>query len=57
MGDPGLQKSSAPLLIDNIPKEDNLYPIKVSCGGNHSAALLNNGDLYTWGQGQYGAIG
>ena len=29
----------------------------VSCGGNHTAVVMNNGDLYTWGDGQYGATG
>ena len=49
MGDPALQKSSAPLLVDALPRDDNLVPIMVSCGGNHSAVLLSNGEVYTWG--------
>lgn len=27
----------------------------VTCGGNHTAALLSTGEIYTWGEGQFGA--
>jgi alpha-tubulin suppressor-like RCC1 family protein len=43
--------------VDAIPKEDNFYPVALSCGGNHSAVVMNNGELFTWGQGYYGATG
>eukprot|EP00118_Oscarella_pearsei_P022140 m.252836 g.252836 ORF g.252836 m.252836 type:complete len:3992 (+) comp40356_c1_seq2:177-12152(+) len=29
----------------------------VACGGSHSACILQNGDLYTWGKGRYGRLG
>jgi len=29
----------------------------VRCGGSHTALLTKQGHLYTWGQGQYGALG
>ena len=29
----------------------------ISCGSNHSAAIVNNSDLYTWGLGDYGRLG
>jgi len=57
VGDPALAKSSAPLLVEAIPKDEQLEPIQVSCGANHTAVLMNNGDVYAWGQGQHGATG
>jgi len=29
----------------------------ISCGGFHTAIILGNGDLYTWGQASFGATG
>ncbi|XP_014678095.1 PREDICTED: E3 ubiquitin-protein ligase HERC2-like [Priapulus caudatus] len=29
----------------------------VACGSSHSAAIISNGDLYTWGLGEYGRLG
>lgn len=58
VGDPSLAKSSAPLLVDSLQREDaNIQILQVSCGGNQTAVVYNNGDLYTWGDGQYGASG
>ncbi|CDW78422.1 UNKNOWN [Stylonychia lemnae] len=57
VGDPSLAKSSAPLLVDALPKDENLWTVQVSCGGNHTAAVMSNGDVYSWGQGNYGATG
>ena len=31
--------------------------MQVSCGGNQTAIVFNNGELYSWGDGQYGATG
>eukprot|EP00591_Stephanopyxis_turris_P011504 CAMPEP_0195529978 /NCGR_PEP_ID=MMETSP0794_2-20130614/32665_1 /TAXON_ID=515487 /ORGANISM="Stephanopyxis turris, Strain CCMP 815" /LENGTH=223 /DNA_ID=CAMNT_0040661369 /DNA_START=153 /DNA_END=821 /DNA_ORIENTATION=+ len=30
---------------------------QVTCGSYHTAAVTNNGDLYTWGGGMYGKLG
>ncbi|KAK2144244.1 hypothetical protein NP493_4277g00005 [Ridgeia piscesae] len=29
----------------------------IACGSSHSAAIASNGDLYTWGLGEYGRLG
>ena len=29
----------------------------ISCGSSHSAAISVDGELYTWGQGNYGRLG
>ena len=57
VGDPALAKSSAPLLVEAIPKDEVQEPVQVSCGANHTAVLMSNGDVYAWGQGSYGATG
>jgi len=31
--------------------------MQVTCGSYHTAAVANNGDLYTWGGGMYGKLG
>ena len=31
--------------------------INICCGSTYSAAITANGDLYTWGRGNYGRLG
>lgn len=31
--------------------------VKISCGNYHLAVLTNEGQLYTWGRGNYGQLG
>ena len=31
--------------------------VGISCGSSHSAAISAEGDLYTWGRGNYGQLG
>ena len=30
---------------------------QIYCGSHHNAAIANDGNLYTWGSNQYGALG
>ncbi len=46
-----------PLEIPRLAATDTLVPVKVSCGGNHSAALLSDGSLWLWGSNEYGQLG
>ncbi|XP_041651475.1 RCC1 domain-containing protein 1-like [Cheilinus undulatus] len=43
-----------PALLDVTPSCEIR---KVSCGCRHTAAVTTNGDLYTWGWGDYGQLG
>ena len=45
---------SEPKLIESLVNEIITY---ISTGNNHSMALTNQGDLYTWGEGIYGQLG
>jgi len=31
--------------------------IDAACGSSHSACILDDGSLYTWGKGRYGRLG
>lgn len=43
-----------PKLIETLLAKRVFY---IACGSAHSAAITSNGELYTWGQGQYGRLG
>jgi len=43
-----------PKLIDTLLAKRVFY---IACGSAHSAAITSDGELYTWGQGQYGRLG
>jgi len=32
-------------------------PVKVACGSEHTLALTNKGEVYAWGQNNYGQVG
>ncbi|XP_033102974.1 RCC1 domain-containing protein 1-like [Anneissia japonica] len=49
-----IQFSMLPSLLD-FP--DDFSVSKISCGSRHTAAVLENGKLYTWGWGKYGQLG
>ena len=31
--------------------------VDVACGSSHSACILDDGSMYTWGKGRYGRLG
>lgn len=31
--------------------------VHISCGSTYSAAITQNGELFTWGKGNYGRLG
>lgn len=43
-----------PKIIESLLAKRVVY---IACGSSHSAAITSNGELYTWGQGQYGRLG
>ena len=44
----------SPKLIEAL---DGLTVIEIATGSSHSAAIVCEGDLYTWGLGEYGRLG
>ena len=44
----------SPKLVDYL---DGLNVIEIAAGSSHSAAIVSEGDLYTWGLGKYGRLG
>ncbi|XP_013400127.1 E3 ubiquitin-protein ligase MYCBP2 [Lingula anatina] len=60
--DMGEGEASAASLISLPPQEITVGPAdiavtQVACGLHHSVALLENGDVYTWGSNNYGQLG
>ena len=33
------------------------FVVDAACGSSHSACILDDGNLYTWGKGRYGRLG
>ena len=54
IGDKSLRSSSSPCLVEAL---SNFKSIKISCGWGHSAVVTDDGQLFTWGVGEFGALG
>jgi X-linked retinitis pigmentosa GTPase regulator len=54
IGDKSLRSSSSPCLVESL---SNYKAIRVSCGWGHSAVITDEGLLFTWGVGEFGALG
>lgn len=46
--------SSVPCLVESLIDEQ---VVNVSCGSSHTAAATSNGYAYSWGMGEFGALG
>lgn len=51
-----LKNTPVPVKLVN-DKKCNPSISKISCGGNHNLLLTEDGDVYTWGYGEMGALG
>lgn len=38
-------------------KQTGKHVVHVACGSTYSAAITADGELYTWGRGNYGRLG
>ena len=54
LGDRSIRQSSTPCLVESLSK---YRAIGISCGWGHSTTILETGELYAWGVGEYGALG
>lgn len=54
IGDRRVIEKNAPVLVESIVV---CKPYKISAGAYHSAWIMKNGELYTWGRGLYGSLG
>ena len=41
--------------VENLPTDT--VPVKIATGNRHSCALMDNGDVYCWGDNTYGQLG
>jgi len=53
INDKSLKQSSTPCLVESL---SGSKAVVISCGWGHSAAVLENGELYTWGIDEHGAL-
>ena len=49
------KSESVPRVLESMPRDDNA--VKISTRKNILAVVMASGDVYTWGQGQDGALG
>jgi X-linked retinitis pigmentosa GTPase regulator len=54
LADKSLRSSPSPCLVEGIA---NHRCVKVSCGWGHSAVVTEDGIVFTWGVGEFGALG
>lgn len=54
IGDSSVRQSSSPYLIEAL---EGFRAVSVSCGWGHSAVVLDDGSAYSWGVGEFGALG
>ena len=54
LGDQSLSNTSVPCLVESLVNEKI---ISVTCGSTHTVAINKEGEVYSWGLGEFGALG
>lgn len=54
LGDKSLRQSSSPCLVEGLI---NYKCIRISCGWGHTAVITDEGSVFSWGVGEFGALG
>ena len=49
--DPYTHNKCSPVLVEALVSKK---PYSISCGSNHTLALMKNGDVYAWGCNEHG---
>jgi len=58
MGDASVRSKNSPVLVEGLAKGPGRSGIaSVSCGSNHTLACTTAGEVFSWGEGRYGALG
>jgi alpha-tubulin suppressor-like RCC1 family protein len=58
--DPYIQQKNSPVLIEALLSKksrdltSNLEVSQLACGSAHTLALMNNGEVYAWGNNEHG---
>jgi len=54
LGEDSPSQSNIPCLVDLLSSK---FAVEISCGGYHTMAVMENGEVFSWGLGEYGALG
>lgn len=54
IGDMSVKLASTPCLVEDLA---SFKAAEIACGWGHTAVALENGSVFTWGVGDYGALG
>eukprot|EP00826_Nyctotherus_ovalis_P004378 TRINITY_DN10942_c0_g1_i2.p1 TRINITY_DN10942_c0_g1~~TRINITY_DN10942_c0_g1_i2.p1 ORF type:complete len:992 (+),score=296.82 TRINITY_DN10942_c0_g1_i2:74-3049(+) len=54
INDRSLKLASTPCLVEDL---GSFKTVEIACGWGHTAAVLEDGRVFTWGVGDYGALG
>lgn len=54
LGDKSLRQSSSPCLVEGLL---NYRSVKISCGWGHTGVITDEGSVFLWGVGEFGALG
>lgn len=52
--DKEIKSNASPVLVEQMSG----FKIEdISCGGNHTLTAISTGEVYSWGEGRFGALG